>query len=340
MRVLVTGAQGYIGTELVKKLIKIDGWKIIGTDVGYFKNCTVSKEYEDPINIINQDIRNFDYDLLNEIDCVVHLAAICNDPLGDLSPNITREINTLATTKLAQEAKSRGVTRFIFFSSCIMYGANSTSLVDENSVLDPKTAYAISKVDAEKELIKLSDNNFAVIFVRNGTIYGYSERMRFDTVLNSFVGSLLKKNIVEVLGDGQPWRPICHLDDVCNSVIGYIKADKHKIKSQAFNNGDDILNYRIGDLAAKVSNHLNLTYEIKGKKDADNRTYKASFGKIKKILPEIKFKKMPEESAKEMYLKFKPIDINIIDNKKFLRLKWIEKLIKENTVDENLYFNK
>lgn len=338
MKILVTGAQGYIGTELIKKLIKIDGWNVIATDIGYFKDCTVTKDYKDPIDIIQQDIRNFDYKILNNIDCVVHLAAICNDPLGNLNPEITKEINTNATIKLAQEAKARGVNRFIFFSSCIMYGANSTSVVNEDSELDPKTAYAISKVDAERELNKISDERFAVIYVRNGTIYGYSERMRFDTVLNNFVGSLLKNKIVEVLGDGQPWRPICHLSDVCDSVIGYIKAEKSKILNQAFNNGDDILNYRIGDLAKKVSKKLNFSYEIKGKNDADNRTYKASFAKIKEVLPEIQFKKMPEESAEEMYHKFMPINKMIIDDIKYLRLKWIEKLINENRVDNSLYF--
>lgn len=338
MKILITGAQGYIGSELVKRLLLENDLEILGTDVGYFKNCTVNKNYKDPVEIISQDIRSFDYDLLKGVDCVVHLAAICNDPLGDLNPDITHKINTVATKKLAEMAKKHSVSRFIFFSSCIMYGANSTTDVDETSPLDPKTAYAVSKVDAERELNKLSDDRFSVIHVRNGTIYGFSERMRFDTVTNSFVGYLLKDKKITVLGNGMPWRPICHLQDVCESVLGYIRADKKLIHNQAFNNGDDKLNYRIKDLAAKVAEKMNMPYEVLGKEDADQRTYKASFGKILKTLPEIKFNRMPEDSAKEIYEIFQQKNPEGFEDKRFFRLKWIDNLINEGVIDNNLFF--
>lgn len=337
--ILITGAQGYIGSVLVPYLYHTKKYNIRATDSGLYEDCTHSN-YKDPIKILKQDIRDIDEDIFSNIDQVIHLAAVCNDPIGDFNPDITYDINVRGTLRVAEIAKKKGVKRFIFSSSCIMYGASSNLVVDETASLDPKTAYAESKVLAEKELSLMANTSFSPIYLRNGTVYGYSPRMRFDTVLNNFVESLYFTNQILIKGNGLPWRPIVHVQDVCRSIEQFIDFKENEIiHNQAYNNGSDDLNYRIKDLAEDLCDKIiNASFEILNQGDADVRTYKASFNKIKKLLPNFEFENKPIDSGVELLkiLNNLKIDKNIA--LKFYRLKTIKNKIDKKILDKNFYY--
>ncbi len=325
-KILVTGAQGFIGTVLVPKLIK-EGYNVIGTDIGYFKDCKVIN-YKDPIKIIKSDINELNSKYLKNVNVIVHLAALSNDPLGNLNKRLTEKINVRGTRSLAVKAKKMGVKKFLFSSSCIMYGSSSSKVVKENAQLKPLTEYAKSKVKGEKILRKMASKSFSPIFLRNGTIYGYSPRIRLDTVLNNFIGQAYTNKEIKVFGDGLPYRPVVHVDDVCDIIIKFIKADRQKIHNQAYNIGDEKLNFQIKKLADDVLKVLPKSkLKILKKDDADYRTYIASFNKLKKLFPNFKFKKTPKFASKEIYkiLKENAVNKNFYNNKKFTRLAYLKK---------------
>lgn len=339
MKILITGAQGYIGTRLIQ-ICMSSKMNILATDIGFFKNCTLHN-YIDPIDIHFSDLRKFDFEILRGVDCVIHLGALSNDPLGDFDDKITLDINYKSTIELAENAKKFGVRRFIFSSSCIMYGSSKTEIVDESSDLDPKTAYAISKVKAENDLKNLASDNFSPIFVRNGTIFGYSPRMRIDTVLNSFLFSILIDNKIKILGNGSPWRPVVHIDDVCRSLIMLTTVERELIHNQAFNNGSNELNVTIKSLAEGVTEILNAEpIHILNSEDADQRTYKASFDKFNKFFPKFKFNKTPINSSKEVFEQFTQNKDDLIKNKNnFIRLNYLKKLIEEDKLNKHLFLS-
>lgn len=328
-KILITGAQGFIGSVLSQKLITAfkNKYEIIGTDIGYFKSCKIYN-FKDPIKIIKSDIRSLNEHHLENVYAVVHLAALSNDPLGNFNKNLTYDINVKATERLAKIARRKNVSKFIFSSSCIMYGASSNKKVDETCKLQPITQYAKSKVLAEKKLRKLATKNFAPIFLRNGTIYGLSPRMRLDTVLNDFTAQAYCNSNIKIYGNGLPYRPVVHVDDVCRIIIKFIEEQTKKIHNEAFNIGDEKLNYQILQLAKDVCKAVPKTQLIiQRKNDADYRTYLASFKKLKKIFPSFKFKKTPVMASKEIFKFFKSKKINksIYIDKKFVRLSHLEK---------------
>ena len=323
-KILVTGAQGFIGSVLCQLLKK--NFNVIGTDVGYFKNCKILS-FKDPIKIFKADIRKINQKKLKGVYAVVHLAALSNDPLGKINKKLTYDINVKATERLAKLSKKEGVKKFIFSSSCIMYGSSKSKKVSERSKPSPLTEYAKSKVIAEKKLSKLADKNFSPIFLRNGTIYGYSPRMRLDTVLNNFIAQAYSNNSIDIYSSGNPYRPVVHVEDVCRIIMQFILTKSKKIHNQAFNIGDEVLNYKIKDLALEVSKVLKCKINLLNKKDADNRSYIASFKKIKKIFPKFKFLKKPSYAVREILDIFKKNKVSkkIYTNPKFVRLNYIKK---------------
>lgn len=336
MRILITGAQGYIGTRLLQ-ILNNSKYEVIATDIGYFKDCLLHGHL-DPYKVHFSDLRNFDYELLRGVDAVIHLGALSNDPLGDFDDNITFDINHISTVKLAEKAKKYGVKKFLFSSSCIMYGSSQMDIVDESSSLDPKTAYAVSKVRAEKDIFELSSDNFSVVSIRNGTVFGYSPRMRFDTVLNSFILSIIRNNKIKIFGDGSPWRPVVHIDDLCRSIILFLEAKTELVSGQAFNNGSDDLNITIRNLAEGVTSILNAdNLEILDKDDADKRTYKASFSKFKKTFPTFHFQYLPIESSKDVFAKLSEYQSQINESEfKFIRLNSLKHQIYNKRLNNNL----
>ena len=335
----ITGAQGYIGTRLTQ-ICKLKSIDVTATDIGLFKNCTINENYNDPYKVIYSDLRNFDYSILDNIDAVIHLGAISNDPLGELDDQITYDVNFESTVKLAEEAKKKGVKRFIFSSSCIMYGSSNLFSVDESSPLAPNTTYAKSKTLAENELSLLASDSFSPIMVRNGTVFGISERMRLDTVLNSFIHTIFLNNTITIKGNGEPWRPIVHIDDVCESLIGFVFADKSKIHNERYNNGNNIVNYQIFDLAKKLTKLIpNCEFTVSNLKNQDIRTYKANFDKFEKEFPKIIFSD-PIDVAHQIITNISlEVKNSLIHNKNnFIRLNHIKNLINKGIIDQNLKF--
>ena len=278
-RVLITGYNGYIGSVMTPYFVKA-GYDVVGLDVYYFKQCTL---LPDNINIpsIDKDIRDLTPEDLNGVDAVIHLAALSNDPIGNLNSKWTDEINLQSSVRLAELAKAAGVERFIFSSSCIMYGMTETAIVNEDSPVDPQTDYARSKVEGEAMIAKMAGEGFSPTFMRNGTIYGVSPRMRFDTVFNDLMGSAVTTGKVVLYSDGKPWRPVVHVQDVVRAFMTVLEAPTAKVHNQAFNTGADHLNHQIIELAEIVSKTVpDCRLEVLSNPGADQRTYKADFSKF------------------------------------------------------------
>ena len=336
-RVLITGHNGYIGSVLAPYLINA-GHQIVGLDTRYFGDCTLIDE---PVSVpaIEKDIRDIESSDLKNFDAIIHLAALSNDPIGNLNERWTEEINSDATFALASKAKAAGVRRFLFSSSCIMYGATATSVVDESSKLDPRTEYARSKVNSELALQSLASDSFSPVYIRNGTVYGLSPRMRFDTVLNNLVGQATITKKVVIYSDGKPWRPVVHVEDLARSFEVYLNAPREDIHNEAFNNGADHLNYRIIDLAEIVTAVVpGVELKIEARQDADQRTYKTSFLKFARTFPTFEFRWTPQSGARELYSAFKSLGLaeSQFEGDRFVRLKWLRHLLDSGRLDQHL----
>lgn len=337
MKILVTGHTGYIGSVLTPILVG-DGHDVTGLDTGYFDDCTLVPD-ELSVPSIARDLRDVRAEDVEGFDAIVHLGALSNDPIGNLNTGWTDEINTRATIRLAELAKAAGVRRFLFSSSCIMYGMSEAAVVDETSPLAPRTDYARSKVAAEAALAGLSDERFAVTFLRNGTVYGLSPRMRFDTVLNDFVARAVTLGKVTVLGDGRPWRPVVHVRDLSRAFAMVLRAPIELVAGEAFNNGAEQLNFQIGQLAeAAVAAVPGAELEIRGETGADQRTYQADFSKFARTFPDFTWEWTPATGAVELRDAFVRAGLTPDDfaDPRFTRLKWLAHLLDEGRLDGDL----
>lgn len=338
--ILITGNLGYIGSVLSGELIK-KKFNVVGFDVGYFKQCLVEKVNKYKFNQIFKDIRNINKKDLNNIDAIVHLAALSNDPLGDFNSKLTRDINYLATIRLAKLAKSVGVKRFIYLSSQSMYGVSKKKEpIKENA---PKktaiTAYAKYKWLAEKKLMKISDKNFAVCALRPSTVFGPSPRFRSDIVFNNLTLNAFIHNIIDIKSNGKPWRPVIHIKDVCLAIIICLTAERKKIFKQAFNLGFKDGNFQVLKMAKIAKEQFNnCKIKINKNNKSDERTYIVSFEKIFKTFKNFNPKYNLINGAKELRLFYKK---NIMNKKSSLertnRINILKKLIKSKKIDKNFY---
>ena len=333
MNVLITGSKGFIGSALCNYLSS-KGHNIVGIDNGFFKKCKLPNyiKIQKKIKYIDleKDIRNIKISDLKEFHAIIHLAALSNDPIGNYNKKWTEDINLKASIDLAKKAKKAKVKKFLFSSSCIMYGVSkSKKSVTEKTPTDPKTIYAKSKVAAEKSISKLASKNFAPVFIRNGTIYGISEFMRFDTVLNNFVlDAYLNKEII-IKSSGNQWRPVSHIYDVCRYFELFLNSDMKVINNKAFNVGNN--NHKIKDLAKIVKKNLpSIKIKILNLRDEDNRTYKVNFNLFKKTFKNFKFKKNINNGSLELYKQLKKINLKKKDVEKFIRVKWLLKHLVKN----------
>ena len=333
---MVTGNLGYVGNILTKMLLD-QKFDVVGCDVGFYPQGFLGKEnsgYEQ----IRKDIRDLSIDDLKDVSAICHLAALSNDPLGEINPNLTEEINYNATIRLAKLAKEAKVEKFVFSSSCSSYGMNENT-VNEESELAPLTAYAKSKVNSEREISKISDNNFCTTNLRSATAYGLSNSIRLDLVVNNLTCSAFTTNQVKLLSDGTAWRPLVHVEDMSNAFISVLNAKNSEVNSEAFNVGTNDDNYTVREIAQKVEQIVpNSTITYAKDANKDSRSYKVDFSKIKQTLG-YKTKWSLDKAIKEIYdlLKTKKFTEENFKDKKYYRVAYIKWLIESGKIDNNLF---
>lgn len=343
MKILVTGNLGYIGSVLCEQLSN-DGYTVVGYDVGYYKDNLLTKAFLPKIQI-TKDLRDLKDEYLEDIDAIIHLASLSNDPLGEFNPNLTNEINNNCTVNLAKTAKKVGIKRFIYASSQSMYGISNTSqeLDEDKSVKNPITAYAKTKWSSEQEIMKLIDDDFVVCSFRPATVFGPSPRFRCDIVYNNLISCAYTTNKIEIYSDGTPCRPILHIDDVCLALKSGIMAPKEIINGEAFNVGIENGNYTVKQIAeAAQKRNPNSELIFTGKYGKDERTYKVSFKKIYRVLKDFYKPKWNLENGGDQLISFvKDIKLNesLFRGPMTNRLKQLKYLTDNSITDNNLRFN-
>lgn len=338
MRVLITGHDGYIGSVLTP-IVRDAGHDVAGLDTCLFEGCSLGPETAG-VPTIRLDVRDIVVDHLRGFDAIIHLAAISNDPLGSLDPSRTYEINHRASVRMARLAKQAGVERFIFASSCSLYGAASPDdLLTESAPFNPVTPYGESKVLAERDLSKLADDHFSPIFLRNATVYGYSPRLRLDLVVNDLVASALTTGRVVIKSDGTPWRPLVHVEDVSRAVVAAIEAPRETVHNEAFNIGRTKENYQVRDVADMVTEVLpesRVTYEEGG--GPDSRCYRVDFSKAEDGLFGFEPRWTVLDGVRELVHAYRRHGLTEDDlsSPRFVRLRRIQVLQEEGRVGPDL----
>jgi nucleoside-diphosphate-sugar epimerase len=339
MKLLVTGVEGYIGCVLAPYL-QARGHEIVGLDTGYYRDGWLFSDrglVPTFPRFINKDIREIDAKDLEGIDAVVHLAELSNDPLGENNPELTFQINHLASLRLAELAKAAGAKRFVYMSSCSVYGvASGTEPMTETSPTNPQTAYAKCKTLVERDVQKIASADFSPTFMRNATAYGASPRQRFDVVLNNLCGIAATTGKIAMTSDGTPWRPLVHILDICEAITCVLAAPRDAIHNEIFNVGHDADNYQVREIAeivASVYPGCELSF---GQNGADNRSYKVSFAKIHSKLPGFKCSWDARKGAKQLHDVFQRIGMDkaTFEAKPFTRLKQLKYLTETGQVDD------
>ena len=338
-RVLVTGTEGYLGSLLAPELIR-KGYEVVGLDTGFYKERTFYRDGETTPLTLAKDLRQIEVKDLKDVDAVVHMAELSNDPAGQLVPTITYEINHKGSVHLAELARKAGVRRFVYMSSCSVYGVSEGDDVTEQSCVSPQTAYAICKTLVERDVKPLARTGFSPTFMRNATSYGASPRMRFDVVLNNLAGLAWTTKEIKMTSDGAPWRPLIHGLDIARAIIAALQAPAEAIHNEVFNVGDTSQNYRVREIADVVGGVFPDCRVSFGAPGQDNRSYRVSFEKIRKHLPGFKCAWDAQRGAKQLYDLFKRIDMTkeVFECRTFTRLKQLEYLIRTQQIDPQFFW--
>ena len=313
---------------------------MVGIDTGFYRDGWLYNAVKQSPRWIRKDIRDITEQDLEGFDAVAHLAELSNDPLGKLNNDITYEINHIGSVELAKKCKNVGVSRFVYTSSCSVYGIGGDDFKTEESATDPQTAYAKCKVKVERDVSPLASDHFSPTFLRNATAYGPSPRMRFDIVLNNLSGLAWTTKEIKMTSDGQPWRPLVHVLDICDAIACVLDAPREKVHNQIFNVGATSDNYRVKEIAEIVAETFSGCSLSFGTNDADNRSYRVSFDKISTLLG-FKCKRNARIGAEQLHEVFKRIDMppEIFNFRAFTRLKQIEYLIRTQQIDDKFFWS-
>jgi nucleoside-diphosphate-sugar epimerase len=339
VKILVTGSDGYIGSRLTP-MLQAAGHAVTGLDCGLYRDGWLYSTHKTRLTAptLNIDLRDATPEDLAGFDAVVHLAELSNDPLGQNNPKITEEVNFAGSVRLAKLARDAGVKRFVYASSCSVYGQATQDWVDEISPTNPQTAYARCKVLVEQNVKPLASQDFCVSFMRNATAYGASPRLRFDIVLNDLCALAWTKKHIAMTSDGTPWRPIVHIEDICQAMICALGAPVEKVNGQIMNVGADEENYRVRDIAQIVAETFEGCTISIGTSAGDNRSYRVKFNHIRECMPDFRTQWTAKRGAQELFELFKRIDMprDIYEFRAFTRLKQLNYLQRTGQVDDQL----
>jgi nucleoside-diphosphate-sugar epimerase len=339
MRVFLTGADGYIGAIMGPKLIEA-GHEVVGLDTGFYRRGWLYDDGRTHPQVLSRDQRQIAVDDLRGFDAVVHLAELSNDPIGENDPGLTMEINHKGSVGLAEKARAAGVRRFIQASSCSTYGAGGDEMRTETSDLAPQTAYARCKILVEEGVRGLMDERFTPVFMRNATAYGASPRQRFDLVLNNLCGFAHTIGEIRMTSDGSPWRPITHIEDICEAMLCALTAPREAVAGEAFNVGADSENYRIREIAEIVAAAFPGCALTVGEQGGDTRSYRVSFAKIRERMPEFRTRWTAERGAAELKAVFERVGLTreTFEAPPFTRLRELKFLRQTRQIDDALYW--
>ncbi|MFK7888080.1 MAG: NAD-dependent epimerase/dehydratase family protein [Gammaproteobacteria bacterium] len=337
MRVLVTGHKGYIGTVMVP-MLQARGHSVLGIDSDLYRNSTYGTPPA-PVDEIIKDVRDIEKADLEGVEAIVSLAALSNDMLGDFNPDLTYQINHQASVRLAELAIELGIRRYVFASSCSMYGAAGDKVLDESAEFNPVTAYATSKVWVERDVSQMANDDFSPTFMRNSTAYGVSPRIRFDVVLNNLSAWAYTTGKVHMKSDGTPWRPLVHIEDISRGVIAALESPREKVHNEAFNVGRNSENYQVKQLADFVRQTIpNCEISFAGDASPDLRNYRVNFDKFEKTFPDHALQWSALEGARSIYASYAKfgLDKDDYEGPKYKRIAQLKSLISSGQLDETM----
>jgi nucleoside-diphosphate-sugar epimerase len=339
MKVFVTGSEGYLGSLLTPLLMR-HGHEVTGCDTGFYREGWLFNDLLPRPRTLCKDVREITADDLVGHDAVVHMAELSNDPTGELAPNITYEINHHGSVRLAKIAKAAGITRFVYMSSCSVYGVAAQDWVDEHSPVNPQTAYAICKTLVERDVRKLADEDFSPTFLRNATAYGASPRMRFDIVLNNLAGLAWTTREIKMTSDGTPWRPLVHAADIAQAILHVLTSPRVVIHNEVLNVGDTRHNWQVREIAEIVGRVFEGCRVSFGPASADNRSYRVSFDKIHTLLPGFTCNWDAERGARQLHEVFSRIRMTgeQFNARPFTRLKMLQHLLTSGQIDASFFW--
>ncbi|MGA0845610.1 MAG: NAD-dependent epimerase/dehydratase family protein [Luteolibacter sp.] len=341
MKILVTGTDGYLGSLLAPMLLD-QGHEVTGVDTGYYRSGWLYESGVDHVKTITRDIRSLEFRDLAGHDAVVHMAELSNDPAGELAPGITHEINHRGSVRLAELAKRAGIRRFIYMSSCSVYGAvDGDKEVDESTPSNPQTAYAHCKSLCEKDLIAMAGHEFSPVCFRNATAFGASPRQRFDLVVNNLCGHAWTSGMIRMSSDGTPWRPLVHANDIGRAILCALEAPVEAIHGEIINIGSNDLNHRVSEIAGAVAQSFDGCGIKFGESSSDNRSYRVVFDKLEKHLPEFSCQWSLADGIRQFHDLFRKLDLKReeFENRAFTRLRQLRFLIRTGQIDERFYWS-